>query len=63
MQRGPAPQGEVLRELMENAVGLPLESQKLLLILAKGMAYTRDCLTRQGGKNQQNNSDPNNGCT
>lgn len=38
---------KVLEEIICNASGLSLESQNLLLILAKGMAYTRDCLIKQ----------------
>ena len=38
-------QDSVLDEIIDNAVGLPLESQRFLLILAKGMAFTRQCLS------------------
>lgn len=40
-------QTDILDELIDNASGLPVESQNLLLLLAKSMAYTRDCLTKQ----------------
>ncbi|MDO4324818.1 MAG: hypothetical protein Q4E24_02085 [bacterium] len=45
-------QVKILNELIENAMGLPIESQNLLLILAKGMAYTRDCLVKQNTAEQ-----------
>lgn len=45
-------QVKILNELIENAMGLPIESQNLLLILAKGMAYTRDCLVKQSTAEQ-----------
>lgn len=34
-------------KIIDNAVGLPLESQKLLLMMAKSMKYTRDCIIQQ----------------
>lgn len=37
-------QMEILDELIDNATGLPLESQELLLMMARGMAYTRECM-------------------
>ena len=40
---------KVLNEIINNAIGLPIESQNLLLMLAKGMAYTRDSLIKQFG--------------
>ncbi len=40
-------QMEVLDKLIQNAAELPVESQNLLLMLAKGMAYTRTCLIKQ----------------
>ena len=38
---------EILDEIIDNATCLPIESQNLLLMLAKAMAYTRDCIARQ----------------
>lgn len=49
-------QVKILNELIENAMGLPIESQNLLLILAKGMAYTRDCLVKQNTAEQTRTS-------
>lgn len=34
----------MLNEIIDNAVELPLESQNLLLMMAKSMKYTRDCM-------------------
>lgn len=34
----------VLDELIDNAVGLPVGSQDLLLMMAKAMRHTRNCL-------------------
>lgn len=36
-----------LNEIIDNAIELPLESQNLLLMMAKSMKYTRDCMTKQ----------------
>lgn len=47
-QKGSAQQLKVLDEIIDNATGLPVESQDLLLIIAKAMRYTRDCMLRQG---------------
>ena len=37
-------QVKILDEIINNATGLPLESQDLLLMMAKAMRYTRDCI-------------------
>ena len=37
----------VLDEIIDNASGLPLESQDWLLMMAKSMRYTRDCIVRK----------------
>ena len=37
----------LLNELIDGAAELPLESQRLLLILAQSMAYTRDCIAKE----------------
>lgn len=36
--------GTVLDEIIDNASELPLESQDWLLMMAKSMRYTRDCI-------------------
>lgn len=41
-------QVRVLDELIDNAIGLPVGSQDLLLMMAKAMRHTRDCITQQG---------------
>lgn len=40
-------QVKVLDELIDNAIGLPIGSQDLLLMMAKAMRHTRDCMTQQ----------------
>lgn len=40
-------QVKVLDELIDNAIGLPVGSQDLLLMMAKAMRHTRDCMTQQ----------------
>ena len=42
----------ILDELINSAVGLPVESQDLLLMMAKAMRHTRNCLM-QGDVNNQ----------
>lgn len=42
-----AQQVKVLDELIDNAIGLPVDSQDLLLMMAKAMRCTRDCMVRQ----------------
>lgn len=37
----------VLDEIIDNAVELPIEGQDFLLMIAKSMRYTRDCVIRQ----------------
>lgn len=37
----------VLDEIIENAMELPVESQKLVLMIAKAMQYTRSCELRE----------------
>lgn len=34
-------------EIIDNAMGLSLENQELLLMMAKAMQYTRNCISRQ----------------
>lgn len=38
---------EILNEIIERAIELPLESQNLLLFMAKAMQYTRNCFINQ----------------
>lgn len=40
-------QVKVLDELIDNAIGLPVGSQDLLLMMAKAMRHTRDCMAKQ----------------
>ena len=47
MQADPAGRLKILDEIMENAGTLPLESQDLLLMMAKAMRHTRDCVIRE----------------
>lgn len=37
---------------IDNAKELPVESQNLLLILARGMVFTRNCMMRQNAADQ-----------
>lgn len=45
-------QNRVLMEIIDNAKELPVESQNLLLILARGMVFTRNCMMRQNAADQ-----------
>lgn len=45
-------------EIINNASELPLECQDWLLVLAKGMAYTKNCLLRQGCPPEQARKPP-----
>ena len=47
MQADPAGRLKILDEIMENAGTLPLEIQDLLLMMAKAMRHTRDCVIRE----------------
>lgn len=38
----------IVEEIIDNATELPMEEQSQLLMLAKGMAYTRNCIMKQG---------------
>lgn len=46
MQKEEELQNRVLMEIIDNAKELPVESQNLLLILARGMVFTRNCMMR-----------------
>lgn len=48
--------GKVLDEIIENAIGLPIESQGMLLMMAKAMKYTREYMLRQSAVGQSLNS-------
>lgn len=47
MQMSPQVQQNVLDELIDGAIGLPLESQAMLLNMAKAMQYTRICIKKE----------------
>lgn len=49
-------QKKVIDEIIENAVGLPIESQGMLLMMAKAMRYTREYMLRQSSVGQSLNS-------
>ncbi len=55
MQTGSVERVKVLDEIINNAIGLPLESQDWLLMMAKSMRYTRDCVVRQQETSQPHN--------
>lgn len=38
---------DIADEIINNAIGLPVENQELLLMMAKAMQYTRNCVLRQ----------------
>lgn len=40
-------QSKILDDIIDNAITLPVESQNLLLMMAKVMRHTRDCIMRQ----------------
>lgn len=41
---------KILDELIDNAIGLPVSSQDLLLMMAKAMRHMRDCLTQENSQ-------------
>lgn len=43
---------KVLEEIIDNASELPVESQDLLLMMAKAMRHTRNCVIRQNDAEQ-----------
>ena len=51
-QDGSAKQVQVLDEIIDNAIMLPVGSQDLLLMMAKAMRHTRDCMLQQGSIEQ-----------
>lgn len=46
----------IVEEIIDNATALPMEEQSQLLMLAKGMAYTRNCIMEQGITNDTEQS-------
>lgn len=52
MQNKSAKQVQVLDEIIDNAVMLPVGSQDLLLMMAKAMRHTRNCMIQQGAIEQ-----------
>lgn len=48
VQKSHKQQAGIADEIIDSAVGLPLENQELLLMMAKAMQYTRKCVLRQG---------------
>ena len=47
MQKDGNEQKNVVDEIMDSAIELPVENQEILLMMAKAMQYTRDCETGQ----------------
>lgn len=47
VQTSPANKAAIVNEIIDNAVELPLESQNVVLLIAKSMKYTRECVMRQ----------------
>lgn len=46
-QDGAIRQTKILDDIIDNAITLPVESQDLLLMMAKAMRHTRNCIMRQ----------------
>lgn len=44
---GSLEQGKALDDIIENAIGLPLDNQEVLLLIAKSMKYTRECIMNE----------------
>lgn len=55
-QIGSVEKVKILDEIIDNAIELPLESQDWLLMMAKSMRYTRNCMVRQQEISQSRNS-------
>lgn len=47
MQDASRGNAKVMDEIIDNAAGLPIECQYMILMMAKAMKYTRDCVMRQ----------------
>ncbi len=54
-QIGSVEKVKILDEIINNAIELPLESQDWLLMMAKSMRYTRNCMVRQQELSQPRN--------
>ena len=54
-QDGSVKQTKILDDLIDNAVGLPIDSQNLLLMMAKAMRFTRECMTQKASDKQPPN--------
>lgn len=52
MQNASRGNAKVMDEIIDNAAGLPIESQYMILMMAKAMKYTRDCVMRQPSAEQ-----------
>lgn len=48
MQSDSKRQTKIADEIINNAIDLPVENQEILLMMAKAMQYTRNCMLRQG---------------
>ncbi len=47
LQTSSANKMAIVNEIINNAVELPLEGQNVILLIAKSMKYTRECMMRQ----------------
>lgn len=47
LQTNSANKMAIVNEIINNAVELPLEGQNVILLIAKSMKYTRECMMRQ----------------
>lgn len=43
-------QGKVLDEIINNATGLPPDGLEIILLIAKSMKYTRECMMKECNK-------------
>lgn len=55
-QNSSVQQAKLLDEIIDNAIELPIGSQNLLLMMAKAMQYTHNCMKRQSMVKQSKNS-------
>lgn len=53
MQKDSEQTKKVLDEIIENAIELPVESQNLLLMMARAMQYTKKCMTEHSTEGQK----------
>lgn len=47
LQTSSANKMAIVNEIINNAVELPLEGQNVILLIAKSMKYTRECMMKQ----------------